>query len=66
MQVNDTEQKQNPTDRIVKFNDMVDFEFKYPADFQKKKLHKDGDVVNIHRLQAEDFASRKLGKIVGK
>ena len=66
MIVNDQDKKQDSTDKIYKFSDVVKFEFKYPADFKKPKYHKDGDVVDMHVVQAEDFVARKLGKIVGK
>lgn len=52
------------TDRIMKFSDVVNFEVKYPKEFTKKKHFKDGDVVELHRLQADDWAARGLGKIV--
>jgi hypothetical protein len=52
-----------PTDRVFKFNDNVKFDFKYPTDYKKTKHMKDG-IVELHRLQAEDFAARGFGKIV--
>lgn len=55
--------EQDPTDRKVKFNDVVKFDFKYPKDYAKKKHMKEG-VVELHRLQAEDFEARGFGKII--
>ncbi len=60
-----------PTDKKMKFSDTVKFEIAYPKDYGKmpdgkfkKKHFKDGDVIELHSLQAEDWASRGLGKIV--
>jgi hypothetical protein len=49
--------------KAYKFNDVVKFDFAYPKEYKKTKHMKDG-VIEIHRLQAEDFASRGFGKIV--
>lgn len=51
------------TDRVIKFNDVVKFDFKYPKDYTKAKHMKEG-VTDLHRLQAEDFEKRGFGKIV--
>jgi hypothetical protein len=51
------------TDKAMKFSDVVNFEMKYPSDFKKKKHYKDGDVIELHLLQAKDFEARGLGKI---
>lgn len=62
MKVED-QQKLDPTDRVMKFSDVVNFEIAYPKDYAKKKHYKDGDVIELHRLQAEEWEARKLGKI---
>jgi hypothetical protein len=52
------------TDKVYSFNDVVKFEVKYPKEHSKKKHHKEGEVIELHKLQAEDWANRGLGKIV--
>lgn len=49
--------------KAYKFNDVVKFDFKYPSGYTKTKHQKEG-VIEIHKLQAEDFATRGFGKII--
>lgn len=52
-------------ERAVKFSDVVKFDFKYPKDYPAtKKRHMTEGVIELHRLQAEDFEKRGFGKIV--
>jgi hypothetical protein len=60
----DNDKKLDPTDKVYKFNDTVKFKVAYPKDYAKKKHHKDGDVIDLHVIQAEDWEARGLGKIV--
>lgn len=51
------------TDKVMTFDDTVEFTVQYPKDFSKKKYLKDGQVIELHKMQAEDWAARGLGKI---
>jgi hypothetical protein len=59
----ENESKLSPTDRVMSFDDMVKFKIEYPKEHKKAKHHKDGEVIELHRLQAEDWEKRGLGKI---
>lgn len=51
-------------DKVQKFSDVVKFKMAYPKEYSKQKHFKDGQEVELHKLQAEDFEKRNLGKIV--
>ena len=64
MKVEDEKQELASTDRPMKFSDMVKFKMAYPKEYTKKKHYKDGETIELHRLQAEDWEARKLGSIL--
>jgi hypothetical protein len=63
MQV-DNDKKLEATDRVMKFSDVVSFKVAYPKDYAKAKHIKDGETIELHRLQGEDWEKRGLGKII--
>jgi hypothetical protein len=63
MQV-DQDKKLDPTDKVYRFNDVVKFKVAYPKDYAKKKHLKDGETIELHVIQAEDWEARGLGKII--
>jgi len=50
------------TDKPQRFDDMVKFKVEYPKEYKKAKHHKDGEVIELHSLQAKDWEARGLGK----
>ncbi len=64
MQV-DNDKKLEATDKVYKFNDSVKFKVTYPKEHNpRKKYHADGETIDLHPVQAEDWEKRGLGKIV--
>jgi hypothetical protein len=52
------------TDKVMKFSDVVKFKVSYPKDFKKAKHFAEGQEVELHKMQADDWEKRGLGKIV--
>jgi hypothetical protein len=54
------------TGKAYKISDLVTFEIAYPKDYKKTKHFKDGAKVKLHRLTAETFLEKGIGKIVAQ
>jgi hypothetical protein len=52
------------TGKAYKIADRVIVEIAYPKEYKKTKWFKDGDRVKLHRLTAQTFIDKGIGKIV--
>jgi hypothetical protein len=64
MIVEEQEKKLEPTDKVMKFSDVVKIKAKYPKDYAKKKHMEDGKTYEVHKLQADDLIKRGIAEEV--